>query len=64
MSHGNPSLTPICTDNCNALTEMDPTRVDGADVQTTQAVISEVGRDMSGWKSEKQLGSWLGLWPT
>ena len=43
---------------------MDPTRVDGADVQTTQTVISEVGRDVSGWKSEKQLASWLGLWRT
>jgi hypothetical protein len=34
---------------------MDPTRVDGADVQTTQAVISEAGKDMSAWKSEKSL---------
>jgi hypothetical protein len=55
VSHGNPSLRPAI-DNCNALTEW-ATPVDGADVQTMQAAISEVGRDMSGWKSQKQLGN-------
>jgi transposase len=33
------------------------------DVQTVQTVISEVGVDMSRWKSEKQFASWLGLCP-
>ena len=42
---------------------MDLTQIDGVDVKTAQAVISEVERDMSRWKSEKQFASWLGLCP-
>jgi transposase len=42
---------------------VDLTQIDGVDVQTAQAVISEVGLDMSRWKSEKQFASWLGLCP-
>jgi transposase len=42
---------------------VDLTRIDGMDVQTVQTVISEVGLDMSRWRSEKQFASWLGLCP-
>ena len=42
---------------------VDLTQVDGLDVQTVQTVISEVGVDMSRWKTEKQFSSWLGLCP-
>ena len=45
------------------ITGVDLTRIDGVDVQTVQTVISEVGVDMSRWKSEKQFASWLGLCP-
>ena len=45
------------------LTGVDLTQVDGLDVQTIQTVLSEVGLDMSAWKTEKHFGSWLGLAP-
>lgn len=45
------------------ITGVDLTQIDGVEVQTAQAVISEVGVDMSRWKSEKQFASWLGLCP-
>jgi transposase len=45
------------------ITGVDLTQIDGVDVQTAQTVISEVGVDMSRWKSEKQFASWLGLCP-
>jgi transposase len=45
------------------LTGVDLTQVDGLDVQTIQTVLSEVGIDMSAWKTEKHFGSWLGLAP-
>jgi transposase len=45
------------------ITGVDLTQIDGVEVQTAQTVISEVGVDMSRWKSEKQFASWLGLCP-
>ena len=45
------------------ITGVDLTQIDGVDVQTAQTVISEVGVDMSRWKSEKPFASWLGLCP-
>ena len=45
------------------ITGVDLTEIDGVDVQTAQTVLSEVGVDMSRWKSEKQFASWLGLCP-
>ena len=42
---------------------VDLTQVDGLNVQTVQTVISEVGVDMSRWKTEKQFCSWPGLSP-
>jgi len=42
---------------------VDLTRLGGVDVGTVQTVISEVGVDMSRWKTEKQFASWLGLCP-
>jgi len=42
---------------------VDLTQIDGIQVQTAQTVISEVGVDMSRWKTEKQFASWLGLCP-
>ncbi len=42
---------------------VDLTQIDGIQVQTAQTVISEVGVDMSRWRTEKQFTSWLGLCP-
>jgi len=41
----------------------DLTLIDGIDVVTAQVVISEVGLDMSHWKTEHNFASWLGLCP-
>src|SRR5258708_11034862 len=45
------------------ITGVDLTQIDSIDVQIAQTVISEVGLDMSRWKTEKHFASWLGLCP-
>ena len=45
------------------ITGVDLTQIDGIEVQTAQAIVSEVGVDMSRWKTEKHFASWLGLCP-
>jgi hypothetical protein len=45
------------------VTGVDLTQIDGIDVQTAQTLISEVGVDMSAWKTEHHFSSWLGLCP-
>jgi len=42
---------------------VDLTRIDGIDVGVAQTVISEVGVDMTRWKTEGHFASWLGLCP-
>jgi transposase len=42
---------------------VDLTRIDGVDVGVAQTVISEVGFDMTRWKTEAHFASWLGLCP-
>ena len=42
---------------------MDLTRIDGVDGFTALKVVSEVGTDMTKWKSAKHCASWLGLSP-
>src|ERR1700730_11110101 len=42
---------------------VDLTRIDGIDVMVAQTLISEVGLDMSRWKTEAHFSSWLGLCP-
>ena len=42
---------------------VDLTRIDGIEVTTAMKVLSEVGTDMSRFKSAKQFASWLGLSP-
>jgi hypothetical protein len=42
---------------------VDLTRIDGIDVVTAQTLLSEVGMDMSRWKTEAHFASWLGLCP-
>jgi transposase len=42
---------------------IDLTLIDGINALTVQTVISEVGLDMSKWKTSKHFASWLGLCP-
>lgn len=45
------------------ITGVDLTAVPGLNVQTIAVVISEIGTDMSKWKTSKHFASWLGLCP-
>src|SRR6202161_471131 len=45
------------------ITGVDLTRIDGIDVMVAQTLLSEVGLDMSRWKTESHFASWLGLCP-
>jgi transposase len=42
---------------------VDLTAIEGIGVLTAQVLISEVGLDMTRWRSEKHFASWLGLCP-
>ncbi len=42
---------------------VDLTRIDGVDVTTALAVLSEIGVDMARFPSDKHFASWLGLCP-
>jgi hypothetical protein len=50
-------------DELQRITGVDLTRIDGVDVMVAQTVISEVGLDMSPWKTEAHFASWLGVCP-
>ena len=39
------------------------TRIDGLDVSTALAVVSQTGTDMSRFPSDKHFASWMGLCP-
>jgi len=45
------------------MTGIDFSTIPGLNVLTIQTIISEVGTDMSQWKSESHFSSWLGLSP-
>lgn len=45
------------------ITGVDLTRINGINAVTAQTIISEIGLDMSKWKTEKNFASWLGLCP-
>ncbi len=45
------------------LTGVDLTRIDGIDTATALTVVSEIGTDMSHWKTVKHFTSWLGFCP-
>ncbi len=45
------------------ITGVDLTQIDGIAAPTALTVISEIGTDMSRWKSVKHFTSWLGLCP-
>jgi len=45
------------------MTGVDLTQIDGINALTAQTIVSEIGLDMSKWKSVKHFSSWLGLSP-
>jgi transposase len=45
------------------ITGVDLTQIDSINVQTAQVVLSEVGVDMTRWRTEGKFSSWLGLCP-
>jgi transposase len=45
------------------ITGVDLTQIDGIGVQTAEVLLSEVGADMSKWKTERHFASWMGLSP-
>jgi len=45
------------------LAGVDLTRVDGLNALSVQTILSEIGTDMSPWKTVKHFTSWLGLCP-
>jgi hypothetical protein len=49
-------------DELQRITGVDLTRIDGVDVMVAQTLVSEVGLDMSRWKTEAHFASWLGLY--
>src|SRR3989454_2622963 len=44
-------------------TGVDLSAIEGVGVLTAQVVLSEIGTDMSCWRTEKHFSSWLGLCP-
>ena len=50
-------------DELQRIAGVDLTRIDGVDVMVAQTLVSEVGLDMSRWKTEAHFASWLGLCP-
>jgi hypothetical protein len=51
------------TEELVRITGVDLTRIDGINAMTAQTLISEIGLDMSRWKTEAHFASWLGLCP-
>ena len=45
------------------ITGVDLTAIPGLNVQTIAKIISEIGVDMSKWKTSKQFAAWLGVCP-
>ena len=45
------------------MTGVDLTQIDGLHILSIQAILSEIGTDMSKWKTVKHFTSWLGLSP-
>lgn len=45
------------------LAGVDLTQIDGLDIATVQTILSEIGTDMSKWRTVKHFTSWLGLCP-
>jgi transposase len=51
------------SDELVRITGVDLTQIDGINVMTAETLVSEIGLDMSRWKTEAHFASWLGLCP-
>jgi transposase len=58
-----PNNTADVGDALTRMSGVDLTNIDGIDTNTALKIISEIGMDMSRWKSSKHFASWLGLSP-
>ena len=58
-----PNNTAGVGDALIRMSGVDLTNIDGIDTNTALKVLSEIGMDMSRWKSSKHFASWLGLSP-
>lgn len=47
----------------NRITKTDLTTIPGVDANTAMKILSEIGTDMSQWRTAKEFASWLGLSP-
>lgn len=56
-------INPEIKEHLKRVTGIDLTQIDGFNTLTAITIISEVGLDMSKWKTEKHFTSWLGLAP-
>lgn len=56
-------INPAIREHLTRTTGIDLTEVNGFNTLTVVTIISEVGHDMSKWKTEKHFTSWLGLSP-
>lgn len=56
-------INPEIKEHLKRTTGIDLTEVNGFNTLTAITIISEVGLDMSKWKTEKHFTSWLGLAP-
>lgn len=60
--HGNSPKFDL-RDELHRISGVDLTSIEGIDITNAQSMISEIGLDMTRWKTEKQFASWLGLCP-
>lgn len=56
-------INPAIREHLQRTTGIDLTEINGFNTLTAITIISEVGLDMSKWKTEKHFTSWLGLAP-
>ena len=60
--HGNSPRFDL-RDELYRISGVDLTSIEGIDITNAQSIISEIGLDMTRWKTEKHFASWLGLCP-
>jgi transposase len=62
-SHCKNALSFDAKSNLTRITGVDLTAIPGIETSSALKIISEIGLDLSRWKSSKQFASWLGLCP-
>jgi len=62
-SHCKNALLFDVKSNLTRITGVDLTAIPGIEASSALKIISEIGLDLSRWKSSKQFASWLGLCP-